>query len=362
MGKFTSTDRSFCLRAYYESGCSLVKSRRAFLSKHSLKKLSQCPSIQLLKSWIKKSEEEGIIERKQYKPRQRTSRSNLNISVVNDIVRKNPRLSQRRISSVAAISKTSVQRILKRDLKLHPYKFQMAQALNQKDFEKRLQFAVKMEESFRCFENIIFSDEAHFYLNGMVNKQNFRFYSEENPQLIKETCLHPQKVTVWAGLASWGIIGPYFFEDSRGAATTINQAGYQTMLRDFLGPELKNHRGYNRNTWFQQDGATPHTTKQSLAACNDLFPQQVISLRGNIEWPPRSPDLSPLDFFLWGYLKDKVYINNPGTLDELKKNISEEMMQISKATLKRVVESFAKRLNECKSRNGEHLCDVIFKK
>lgn len=128
-------------------------------------------------------------------------------------------------------------------------------------------------------------------------------------------------MTVWAGLASWDIIGSYFFEDSLGDATTINQERYQDMLRTFLAKALQNHRA----TWFQQDGASPHTTNKSIAACNEILPGRVISLRGNINWPPRSPDLSPLDFFLWGYLKGKVYCNNPKILTDLKANIRREI-------------------------------------
>lgn len=149
-----------------------------------------------------------------------------------------------------------------------------------------------MMDSFKSYKNILFSDEAHFQLNGEVNKQNWRFWSKETLQ----TSLHPKKVTVWAGLASWGIIGPFFFENKHGESITINQTRYQDMLKNFLAKELKKHK-YNRGTSFQQDGATPHTTNASIAACNDIFPGKVISLRGNVIWPPRSPDLSPLDFF-----------------------------------------------------------------
>ncbi|GFU56680.1 hypothetical protein TNCV_4129281 [Trichonephila clavipes] len=50
-----------------------------------------------------------------------------------------------------------------------------------------------------------FSDEAHFWLNGYVNKQNFRIWSEANPQVYVETPLHPEKLTVWGALWAGGI-------------------------------------------------------------------------------------------------------------------------------------------------------------
>jgi len=59
----------------------------------------------------------------------------------------------------------------------------------------------------------------------------------------------------------------------------------------------------------------------------------MISQRGNIEWPARLPDLSACDFFLWGYLKSKVYEKKPRTTVNLKQNIRDEVAAISPAML-----------------------------
>ncbi|GFU35671.1 hypothetical protein TNCV_2099571 [Trichonephila clavipes] len=60
------------------------------------------------------------------------------------------------------------------------------------------------------------TDEAHFWLNGYVNKQNCRIWSEANSQVYVETPLHPEKLTVWCALWAGGIIGPYFFKNVKG--------------------------------------------------------------------------------------------------------------------------------------------------
>ncbi|GFV15911.1 uncharacterized protein TNCV_988941 [Trichonephila clavipes] len=65
-------------------------------------------------------------------------------------------------------------------------------------------------------KRILFSDEAHFWLNGYVNKHNCRIWSEANPQVYVETPLHPEKLTVWCALWAGGIIGPYFFKNDEG--------------------------------------------------------------------------------------------------------------------------------------------------
>ncbi|GFY07099.1 hypothetical protein TNCV_4903411 [Trichonephila clavipes] len=55
-------------------------------------------------------------------------------------------------------------------------------------------------------KRILFSDEAHFWLHGYVNKQNCRIWSEANPQVYVETPLHPEKLTVWCALWAGGIL------------------------------------------------------------------------------------------------------------------------------------------------------------
>ncbi|GFX92155.1 hypothetical protein TNCV_1740751 [Trichonephila clavipes] len=55
-------------------------------------------------------------------------------------------------------------------------------------------------------KRILFSDEAHFWLNGYVNKQNCRIWSEANPEVYVETPLHPEKLTIWCALWAGGIL------------------------------------------------------------------------------------------------------------------------------------------------------------
>ncbi|GFW78709.1 hypothetical protein TNCV_4261321 [Trichonephila clavipes] len=55
-------------------------------------------------------------------------------------------------------------------------------------------------------DDVNLNDEAHFWLNGYVNKQNCRIWSEANPQVYVETPLHPEKLTVWCALWAGGIL------------------------------------------------------------------------------------------------------------------------------------------------------------
>jgi len=92
------------------------------------------------------------------------------------------------------------------------------------------------------------------------------------------------------------------------------------MINEFLSLNLPPNNG---TLWFQQDGATAHMAVISIAALCCLFPQRVISRFGDVPWPPRLPDLTAPDFFLWGYLKSKVYNNRPTDLHALKENVQE---------------------------------------
>ncbi|GFT60667.1 uncharacterized protein TNCV_3583871 [Trichonephila clavipes] len=101
-------------------------------------------------------------------------------------------------------------------------------------------------------KRILFSDEAHFWLNRYFNKQNCRIRSEANPQVYVETSLHPEKLTVWCALWAGGIIGPYFFKNDEGHNVTVNGDRYRAMITNFFIPELNNHDV--QGLWFQQDG------------------------------------------------------------------------------------------------------------
>jgi len=72
-------------------------------------------------------------------------------------------------------------------------------------------------------------------------------------------------------------------------------------------------------------------------------------------WPPRSPDLNPCDFYLWGYLKSRVYNPLPKTLNELKSNIETQIKNITKDELKRVFLNFEKRCDLVIEAKGGHI-------
>ena len=105
--------------------------------------------------------------------------------------------------------------------------------------------------------------------------------------------------------------------------------------------------------YFQQDGATCHTTRLNMEILRQTFPGRLISRFGDVEWPARSPDFSPLDYFLWGYLKGKVY-HKPTNITQLKAAIEEEIESIGQEMLTRATNNLCRRAQkfECDQRTA----------
>ncbi len=112
---------------------------------------------------------------------------------------------------------------------MYPYKMKLMQQLEPGDYEKCKIFLVTL--LFMVCENcfnvrkIMFGDKAHFDLHGNVNKQNVRYYTETNPNIIQEKPLHSLLVMVWCNVSGHIIIERYFSEDDQGANVTVTSGG-----------------------------------------------------------------------------------------------------------------------------------------
>jgi len=98
-----------------------------------------------------------------------------------------------------------------------------------------------------------------------------------------------------------------------------------------------------------------------MTIVRNVFPGHLISCFGDVPWPPRSPDLSKCDFFLWGYSKSRVYTHKPRTLNDLKEAILQEIRPIDRQLLARVMDDFKKRFENYIQEDGRHLTGIIFK-
>ncbi|GFT73317.1 putative DD41D transposase [Trichonephila clavipes] len=216
---------------------------------------------------------------------------------------------------------------------------QFGLAIQQNDHQARRRFVEWAQNEIAVVpdfhKRILFSDEAHFWLNGYVNKQNCRIWSAANPQVYVETPLHP------------------------GHSVTVNGDRYRALITNFFIPELNNHDA--QELWFQQDGATCHTARATMDLLKDTFGDRLISRFGPVNWPPRSCDLTPLDYFLWGYVKSLVYADKPQTRDHLENNIRRVIADIRPQMLEKVIENWASRLDYIRASRGSPMPEIIFK-
>jgi len=340
--KYNIPQRVFLVSKYFElKHISLVI--RAWNTEFKNKKAPNHSTIKNIVSNFKKT---GSVAHVAPKPKNSPPKREAAKTELEKMVADFPSLSIRKAASAVGVSPTLVYKIYTDDLHLSAYKFHQWHKLEDKDYEKRVEFAkwfLKLPASALSY--MIFSDEAYFYLTLPVNKQNNRTWSESNPLTGIEQPLYDKKILAWCAISVNRVFGPFFFEGN------VNQSNYLEMLKKFFWPRLLKTAEYEKYR-FQQDGAKPHTAASVQTWLTSKFGRNFID---KDSWPPRSPDLNPCDFYLWGYLKSRVYKPLPKTLEDLKVNIEREIQNIPKDALKSTFLNFKKRCELLLSTEGGHI-------
>ena len=273
----------------------------------------------------------------------------------NDILaanRANPCMSLRDIASQLNINKDKVRRCFVRH-KIKPFKPKFLHTLKEGDDNKRLDYCYWAQGNFlndwNFLNKIMFTDEATFTTNGVVSSQNCRYWAADNPHwIINCKDQYSQKVNVWCGILGDRIIGPFFFNYSLNAERLVNFFDGQ-FWDTFEDLPLNVRQGM----YLQLDGASIHNSRIVREWLNEHFPMRWIGRNSPFElWPPRSPDITPLDFYFWGMVKNKVYKTRPRTRDELCARIRQACREITIQELRKVSNQNRKRLEKCIRMNG----------
>ncbi|GFT32593.1 uncharacterized protein TNCV_3145461 [Trichonephila clavipes] len=106
--------------------------------------------------------------------------------------------------------------------------------------------------------------------------------------------------------------------------------------------------------WYQHDGAPAHKSEQPCTFLAQTFDTRIIGYGGQQEWPLRSPDPSPLDFFLWGFLKSKVYERESTGKSDLLNRISMACRSVIPTMLQKLQAEFLTWVWYCISAEGSH--------
>lgn len=161
---------------------------------------------------------------------------------------------------------------------------------------------------------------------------------------------HRFSVNVWAGIVGQHLIGPYFFEG------ILTGAVYLRFLQTELETLLENvPLNIIRRLWYMHDGAPPHYSNDVRRYLDNVFRNKWIGRGGPVGWPPRSPDLNCLDFFLWGTIKDFVYQETPRNFGDLKRRIRLAFQAVNRNMLVNVQQAFRERIALCVENNGRNV-------
>lgn len=283
---FSALQKAKCVTWYHQTG-SITQTQRNYRTTYA----ESPPARNSILRWVQNFDEHGRVGNAEASGRPGAS-SNQEERVSNYFVRY-PSRSLRRAEQDLNIPRSSIHDILRNRLHMFPYKLQVVQQLEDRDYTARIEFAqwclqnIQGDASF--LNRVIYSDECVFHVDGKVNKHNVRIWGTENPHERREVARDSEKVTVWCA-----------------------------QLLDEKLPD----------SWIGRGGPT--------------------------RWPARSPDLTPLDFFLWGYVKDKVYATPCPNLRQLKRRITTTIRSVSVEMLKKVWENSQARLSTVIRENGGH--------
>lgn len=289
------------------------------------------------------------------KPRPKTyikpGRENDEINVLGK-VEENHVISCRKIEETVGVSKTRSQKIL-RKYKYTPYKSKVIQYLNADDHERRTVFCrwylQQAQENRHFGRNVIWSDESFISSTGIFNRKNNRFWSNQNNFVTFE---RQQQGRFGFNVSCFILGGRLVYHIFDG---NLNGARYIEILDTCLPQLLDNiPLAQLRNIYFQQDGAPCHNTNLVRDYLNEKFRNQWIGNNGPVRWPARSPDLSVLDFFLWGFLKNKIYQRRHENHNQLLNATREAFEDLRRTSmyLFKAIEGISHRCEVCLQHNG----------
>ena len=195
-----------------------------------------------------------------------------------------------------------------------------------------------------------------YYRTNSVTSTARKFATENE-------CAKPSRNTIHRLINKFEATGSVLDESRSGRPSTATTEQNLERIHQSLArsPQKSAHRlsvelgvSYS-SVWRLLKEAKLHPFRPRLiegAWLDDHFPDRWIGRRGAIEWPPRSPDLTPPDFFLWGVLKDLVYSEKPRTIAALKDVICNKIAMIELDLCRKVCRSVPSRLQKCIEAQG----------
>ena len=321
--------------------------------------------LETIKRLIRKVDATGDCKRIKGSGRPRSARSEENIEAVDELIQSQENepgthLTPREISRQIGISSCSVRNIIKKDLHLNVYKRTRVNVLTERHQIQRKACCKRLLERFSVLKvaRIWFGDEKNFTLRAPVNSQNNRVYSRSKKKrdVPSKNVLAPKdrydkKVMVF-GYVSKIAKGKLIFVEE---GAKLDGAYYREILKKHL-QFIRKKSGKGCYT-FQQDGAKSHTANATIQYIEASVPDYIEKEN----WPPKSSDLNPLDYSIWGILEQNVYYHRDGydTIDELKGAIQDAWKSLPKTIIDKAINQWRGRLQMVVDQQGGHIDHLL---
>lgn len=308
---------------------------------------------------LKKIDSLGVVSRLLGSGRPRSVRTDENIQLVNDLVlsqedKPQTHRTQREIVRETGISRSSVQRIIKKELGLKCLKKTRAHELTVANKAARLARSQQLLDRFpsHLVNFIVFTDEKIFTVASPSNPQNDRLYTQvgtrkkEIPadRLLRTRHTFTKSLMVSVGVSALGTTDMHFVEPG----VKVNGEYYRdVLLTEKLLPDIRRLSDF---FVFQQDGAPAHRARETVKLLETVTPDFI---EPNM-WPANSPDLNPVDYQIWGTLQEKVYKTRVTDIDCLKQRLLHEWNKFDQRIIDNAVIEWRKRLRACVNAQGGH--------
>ena len=270
---------------------------------------------------------------------------------------KHPMHSVAEAAVVLDIPKSTIYHILRNKTKMKPYKIMLSQKLTVLQKEQRLALCQWiLEQSDETLSQVIFRDDKWFQLSQHPNRQNTRYWSFTKPEFVYDVkTLHVAKCMAFVIVVE-GEAHLFWHVDENDKNVKVDTDQYIESVLATI--EHLDFRKLHSTYIWQQDGASCHTAKKTLAFLKRIFKDRIISRWANIEgmpeWSANSPDLNPLDFCFWGMAMAEVWKQKPKTIAELKKVVEDFFNSLGPDFIKKCVLNIRKRAQLCVQEQGGH--------
>lgn len=319
------------------------------------------PKLQLNEKFVRRTiqryVETGSIKKRYGGGRRCTATAPAVVERVRHRLERNPERSAQQLAQDLNVSDRSVRRILKKKLKVQPYKKHKSQELTALQCRKRLD---RSKELIRLLDggmlpNIVFSDEKTFCIEQYLNKQNDRVWlkkrtSNHSDRLRVTRRQGADQIMVWAAISEKGRSSLVFLPMGRNEVKINEQIYRDKILRPELIPWARKTFGSEHWT-FQQDSAPSHKANGT----QNWLRSNVPVLIDRDMWPPSSPDLNPLDYCIWGIIQAQACSKKHTSLESLKLSLTREWNRLSEDVIRAACTSFRKRLKLVVKAKGGHI-------